>query len=73
MTIATSRRGPGHSPSSGPDSSATSSGVANMIETVSASCRYFSAKKFSAVEPSSSSERTHLQLEPAASAGCRDG
>ena len=37
--IAASRRGPGHSPSRGPDTSATISGVANAIEIVSASWR----------------------------------
>ena len=38
--------------------SATISGVANTIDIVSASCRYWSAKKLHAVERNSSTDRT---------------
>ena len=50
--IAIQRLSPAHSLSSGPASAVTTKGAANMIETVSASCMWRTAKKLKTVEPS---------------------
>ena len=55
--IAAQRRGPTHSPSTGPASAATRNGVANVMVSAWSSWSHLRAKKFRMVEPSSSAER----------------